>query len=291
MTHHNDLIGDGLRPYIFDSYTAVSKRLLFAQVSKLLVVSRDHALSSRLQNEFTRRWDDVIEIPNGVDIDQFRLDIDGAPVRRSYGIRSSDKVILFVGALDRAHHFRRVDLLIDALKKLQRDDVHLILAGDGDKMEDYRVQAVDRNLENQVHFLGRVTHRELPGVYAAADMVVLPSHLQESFGMILIEGMACGKPVIASNLPGVRTVVDDGLDGLLVRAGDGPDLARKLDMMLQISPESRQEMGLAGRRKVEARYSWENIAISLEKIYFEVLNEQRCNERSAAQKEKAAAET
>lgn len=280
ITHHNDLIGDGLRPYIFDGYTAVSKRFLFSQASKLLVVSKDHARSSLLNEQFNRRWDDVVEMPNGVDIEQFNPNVNGEPVRRSCGIQQSDKVLLFVGALDRAHHFRRVDQLIEALDDLRRSDVHLILAGDGDKLDDYRLQSKERDLEERVHFLGRLTHQELPVVYAAADIVVLPSYLQESFGMILIEGMACGTPVIASDLPGVRTVVDEGVDGFLVQPGDVEDLVRKTRLILQLPQQARREMGLAGRRKVEAQYSWKRIAHLLETTYFDVLNEYPLGELS-----------
>ena len=291
MTHHNDLIGDGLRPYIFDSYSAVSKRLLFAQASKLLVVSRDHAQSSLLKEEFSRRWDDVVEMPNGVDTDLFSPGAGGRQLRRKLGIPASSAMLLFVGVLDRAHHFKGVARLLNAFAIIDSQDAVLVIVGDGDLRQGYEQLALDLGIGESVRFVGAKSNDETPQYYQAADMCVLPTMPPESFGIVLIEAMACGTPVIASNLPGVRTVIDDGVDGFLVRAGDISDLARKLDIMLQISPESRQEMGMAGRRKVEARYSWERIASSLEQCYFEILAEQRRGERSPAQKEQAAAET
>jgi glycosyltransferase involved in cell wall biosynthesis len=93
----------------------------------------------------------------------------------------------------------------------------------------------------------------------------------EAFGMVLIEAMACGKPVIASNLPGVRSVVNDGEDGLLVEPGNVADLAAKIRQLLD-DPQRRQEMGKRGRAKVERKYAWDAIGAKLEQTYYEVLN-------------------
>lgn len=271
LTHHNDLIGDGLRPYLFDSYSAISNPLVLNSARKLIVVSLDHARNSRLAPYFQRRNGDVVEVPNGVDTTLFRPGIDGAPVRQARGIGADEFVLLFVGALDRAHHFRRVDLLIEAVRELGSVKVHLILVGDGDRAEDYRRLAAEIGVDKRVHFLGKIGHDQLPGVYAAADVVVLPSHIQESFGMILIEAMACGKPVVASDLPGVRTVVDDGVDGLLVRPGCLEDLAEKLARLLS-DPTIRAQMGRRGRAKVEALYSWQAVVPRLAGIYREAVH-------------------
>jgi glycosyltransferase involved in cell wall biosynthesis len=101
---------------------------------------------------------------------------------------------------------------------------------------------------------------------------VLPSTtMGEAFGVVLLEAMACGKPVIASNLPGVRSVVDDGRDGLLVQPGDAADLGQKLELLLA-DVHGRSEMGLRGRKKVEDQYDWPLIVPRLEKLYAEVLS-------------------
>jgi glycosyltransferase involved in cell wall biosynthesis len=271
LTHHNDLIGDGLRPFLFDSYSAISNPLVLNSARKLIVVSLDHARSSRLAPYFERRRADVVEVPNGVDTMLFRPDVDGTPVRQACSIGADEKVLLFVGALDRAHHFRRVDLLIEAIRELKSENVHLILVGDGDRAEDYRRQAAEIGVDQRVHFLGKVDHAHLPAVYAAADVVVLPSHIQESFGMILIEGMACGKPVIASDLPGARSVVDDGVDGLLVQPGNLGDLVEKTARLLA-DPNGRAEMGRRGRAKVEAKYAWQAVVPRLASLYREVVH-------------------
>jgi glycosyltransferase involved in cell wall biosynthesis len=271
ITHHNDLIGDGLRRHLFDAYSAVSTRLVFGAARKLVVVSLDHAASCRLAPLFSRQWAKVVEIPNGVDTDLFRLGVDGTPVRQQYAIPADARVMLFVGTLDRAHHYRRVDLLLRAVKVVQDRALHVLVVGNGDQMPEYQKLAQRLGVRSRVRFLGTVAHQALPGVYGAADLVVLPSQLQESFGLVLIEAMACGKPVIASKLPGVRTVVNDGQDGLLIIPGSVDDLAEKIHMLLD-DPQHGQEMGEQGRAKVEAQYAWSRIIPKLARVYQDALS-------------------
>lgn len=270
ITHHNDLIGDGLRCHLFRAYTVISNRLVFSAARRLAVVSRDHAASSRLAPLFSKRWAKVVEIPNGVDTDLFRPGLDGTTIRRHYSISGDAMVMLFVGTLDRAHHYRRVDVLLRAAKAVPDQDLHVLVVGDGDQMPEYQRLAENLGLTWRVHFLGSVDHQILPRVYAAADVVILPSELQESFGLVLIEGMACGKPVIASKLPGARTVVDDGQDGLLVRPSSVDDLADKIQALLG-DPRRRREMGEQGRAKVEAKYAWPRIIPKLVRVYEDAL--------------------
>ncbi|MCP4536825.1 MAG: glycosyltransferase family 4 protein [Chloroflexi bacterium] len=270
ITHHNDLIGYGLRRYLFDTYSAISTRLVFWGARKLAVVSCDHAAFSRLASLFHKRWDDTAEVPNGVDTELFQPGLDGKAMRRQCGISDDDLIILFVGPLDLAHHYRRVDLLFEAVRTVQKPNLHVLIAGDGDRADQYQNLAKKLGIDSRVHFLGKVAHRDLPGVYAAADVTILPSQLQESFGLVLIEAMACGKPVIASDLPGVRLVVNDGEDGLLVKAGDVNDLVEKIQTLLS-SPQRRREMGERGRAKVEEKYAWPKILPRLVQVYEEVL--------------------
>jgi glycosyltransferase involved in cell wall biosynthesis len=270
ITHHNDLIGYGLRRYLFDAYSALSPRLVFDKARKLVVVSQDHTAFSRLTLVFRERWSDVVEIPNCVDTGLFQPELNGTEVRQLYGISDDDLVILFVGPLDWAHHYRRVDLLLEAVRMIQEPNLHVFVVGDGDRAGWYRDLTEELGIESRVHFLGKLPHQDLPKVYAAVDIVVLPSQLQESFGLVLIEAMACGKPVIASNLPGVRSVVSNGDDGLLVRPGDVDDLVEKMQMLLG-DARHRREMGTRGHKKVEEKYAWSKVIPLLAQVYEEVL--------------------
>ncbi|MCX6021620.1 MAG: glycosyltransferase family 4 protein [Chloroflexi bacterium] len=270
VTHHNDLIGDGLRRYLFDAYSAVSSRLVFGGARKLAVVSFDHARGCRMTPLFQRRWSDVVEAPNGVNADEFRPGLDGGAIRRQLGIPEQAKVAMFVGALDRAHHFKGAPHLLNALPLVRDRDAMLLLVGDGDLRPELEQQAAALGLTDRVRFAGAVQHDALPPYFAAADLVVLPSFPPESFGIVLIEAMASGLPALAHNIPGVRSVITDGVDGLLAEPGNTADLAAKLDLLLG-DAGLRTRMGEAGRRKVQERYDWRSIAARLETIYLDMI--------------------
>jgi glycosyltransferase involved in cell wall biosynthesis len=270
LTHHNDLIGDGFRRHLFDMYTTLIAPAIFGGARKWLAVSRDHAASCRMTPLFRRRWADVVEIPNGVDTDHFRPDVDGMGVRRRYGIPESARLLLFVGSLDRAHHFKGAGYLLRAFAQMGDEDTGLMMVGDGDLKRSLMALAEKLGIARRVWFVGTVPHPELPPFYAASDLVVLPSFPPESFGMVLIEAMACGRPVLAHHIPGVRSVVRDGEDGLLARPGDMDDLVEKMGALLG-DPRRRAEMGQRGRAKVEEQYAWHRIILQLVQVYEEVL--------------------
>jgi glycosyltransferase involved in cell wall biosynthesis len=267
VTYHNDLIGEGRRRALFETYSRVSLPLVIGGARKIAAVTLDHALHSRAAALFERRRAELVDIPNGVDIELFKADHDAREaVRARFNIAPDMTVALFVGALDRAHHYRRVDLLLEAAKSLP--NLTLMLVGDGDTRADYEALAGSLGISERVRFVGKVPHPELPGFYNAADIVVLPSELQESFGMVLIEGMACGKPVVASNIPGVRSIVRDGVDGVIIEPGSADALAAGIQRLLA---SDHQAMGAAGRAKVESKYSWPSIITALEQLYADVV--------------------
>jgi glycosyltransferase involved in cell wall biosynthesis len=275
MTHHNDLLGDHGRRYLFNAYNGLTAGWVVDGAKKWICVSRDHALNSRLASYYTRRPQDLLEVPNGVDLNLFHPQPSDPCLRRSNGIGEDDFLVLFVGVLGRTHHYRRVDVLFHAMRRLGHPAVHCLLAGDGDRRPAYERLARSLGLAGRVHFAGRVDHPQLPRFYNAANVLVLPSTIQESFGIVLIESMACGTPVITSRLPGVRAVVDDGVDGFLVRPGDPDDLAASLARLLALPPDERRVMGAAGHRKVAARYAWEPLGQRLEALYLQVLAERQ----------------
>lgn len=268
LSFHNDLIGQGGRAALFRHYQRLSARLTVRRADALAVVSRDHYESTALAASLGRRAPRVVELPNGVDVHAFSPG-DGAAVRARHGIPPAAPLGLFVAALDRAHHFKGLERL---LKVWATGDspAWLLIAGDGELRPAYEALCGALGIAGRVVFAGKVANRDLPPYYRAADVTVFPTAPPESFGLVLLESLACATPVIASNLPGVRTVVADGVDGYLVAPGDPADLARRLDHLLNLPDEARRVMGQAGRRKVEARYSWERIGDCLETLYAEL---------------------
>lgn len=268
LTHHNDLKAKDYRRYIFAVYYPFTQLLSVRGARKFVVVSEQHARNCALTPIFERRWEDVEEVSNGVDVEIFRPQSaeTAQAIRQQHGVPSDAPLLGFVGALDRAHDFKGVDLLIEAFAKLERPAAHLLIVGDGDLRPTYEALAQERGVAERVHFVGKVAHEDLAPTYAALDVLVLPSSPPESFGMVLVEAAACQRPVVASDIPGVNSVVDDGETGYLFPLGDVDALTERLRTLVDDSA-LRQRMGHAGYEKVHARYTWAAIAQRLEAVY------------------------
>lgn len=271
VSFHNDLLGDGTRAKIFSIYQQISAKLTVHAASRLCAVSLDHYDSSSLSRALRAFPPAIVDLPNGVDVSTFSPTGPTINLHLKYGIPFRAKVVLFVAALDRAHHFKRLDQLLLAFRFLP-EDVYLLVIGDGDLRPHYEEEAHRLGIEDRVVFVGAIPHKETPPFFRSAALTVLPSAPPESFGLVLIESLACGTPVVASNIPGVRTVVDHGRDGLLVGLDDPAALAEAIQAMLA-EEAIRHTMGRRGRSKVETFYAWEKIGTRLDAIYSDLLNQ------------------
>ena len=210
VNYHNDLIGVGLREKIFQAYTRLFGGLVLGQAELILAVTLDHAQNCQAYPIFQKYDRQIVELNNGVDVDHFTPDWDGQPIRERLNIPASEKVVLFVGALDLAHHFKGLSVLLEAFEHNAREDTRLLIVGDGDMQAYYQASSAALGIDGKTSFVGSIPHSDLPAYFAASDIVVLPSSPPESFGMVIIEGMACGKPVIGSRIPGLRSLIDEG---------------------------------------------------------------------------------
>jgi glycosyltransferase involved in cell wall biosynthesis len=252
-TFHNELLGDGVKGVLFRAYSATAMRATLARAERLVVVSADHARSvPPLAREMARRPEAFAEVPNGVDAQEFSPGTGG-------------ETAIFVAALDGAHRFKRLDVLLDALAEVP--DLRLRVVGGGEAEAEYRAHAARAGVADRVEFLGARPHTELPALLRESAFLVLCSDAVESFGLVQVEALASGIPVVASALPGVRTVVEPGVDGLHVEPGDRRSLTGALRRMAAMSGAERAAMGEHGRRKVLERYTWERSAERLEDVY------------------------
>lgn len=166
--------------------------------------------------------------------------------------------VLFVGRIERASAEKGIPHLLEAFSLVHRvlPDATLELIGGGDAIEGHRRLATSLGILDAVTFRGRVSLAALVEAYQAASVVVLPSTTDsESFGMVLIEAMACARPVIGSRVGGIPYVIDDGNDGYLVPPADAGALAVACLKILQ-APELGAALGERGCRKVRHRYTW-----------------------------------
>jgi glycosyltransferase involved in cell wall biosynthesis len=277
LVHYkNRLVGNGARRGPFAAYEHTVAPLLIGAADRVCVLSRDHAESvPYLRRTEERRPEKLIQMPNGVDTELFVPGPDERGLRASLGIGEQETVVAFAATLDRAHHFKRLDVALAALAKLDEEGVHLLVAGGGELLDEFRAQAASGGIEKRVHFLGRIPHAELPNILRAADLFLLTTEPPESFGIVLIEAMACGLPTIATEYPGVRAVVDDGETGLLTQSGDAAAVADAVRRLIDAGPAGRARMGAAGRDKAVRLWSWPRLVDRMDEAYVASIEERR----------------
>lgn len=234
---------------------------LFHQASAITCASFDYIKSSSISNLFIKYRSKFHEIPFGVDEKVFRPRI---------GPQKKNNRLFFIANLDKAHYFKGLPVLLNAFAVLENKDLELFIGGEGDEKQSYIDLAHKLQLGGRVKFLGKLTQEELVRNYQEATVTVLPSiNAHEAFGLVLIESMACGTPVIASDLPGVRDVFRDGKEGLKFKTNDQVDLAKKIDNMFR--SQNAREMGEQGIRLVQKKYTWSRSATKLVEIYKTIL--------------------
>ena len=145
-----------------------------------------------------------------------------------------------------------------------------MVAGGGELLDGFRERATAAGVGDRVHFLGAVPHAELPNVLRASDLFLLTTEPPESFGIVLIEAMACGLPAIATDYPGVAAVVDAEETGLLVPQGDADAVASALSALAD-QPSTRAEMGKRGREKALREWSWPQLVDRMDAAYAEAI--------------------
>ena len=193
-------------------------------------------------------------VPNGVDVDRFAS---AEPADLGPGIK-----LLFVGRLDERKGFRTAVGAFTVLAS-QRPDLRMIVVGDGPERS--VVDGLSADVRDRVSMLGTVANTELPPYVAACDLFLGPSVGGESFGIVLVEAMAAGLPIVASDIPGYDEVVRHGLDGLLVPPGDQAALAATLGTVID-DRDLAARLSDAGRARART-FDWTTVTGQLMGCY------------------------
>jgi D-inositol-3-phosphate glycosyltransferase len=202
-------------------------------------------------------------VPCGVDLELF-CPMDRSTARRQLGFNPDDTLALFVGRFD---SMKGLDTLLEAMRYLKhRRHLRLVIVG-GDGIhnpEGQRLLGLARTfgVEDSIAFIGRIEQKDLPVYYNAADVMVMPSYY-ESFGLVSLEALACGIPVVATPVGVMDTIIKEGLNGQLVANGDAKLLAEAIDKVTSLLPALSADT----IRQTVHVFGWPNIASAIIKEY------------------------
>ncbi len=267
ITYHMDARGPGWKGLVFKYYSQFWMPKILSSADLLIGSSFDFVHASQAAPLFEKNKEKWVELPFGVDTDRFQPREKPQELFDMLDFDSTYPTILFVGGMDEAHYFKGVPVLLRALRLLRQRETlpQALFVGDGKLRQSFEQQARAFGVQDKVRFLGYTPDDLLPAIYNMADVLVLPSlHQGEAFGMVLLEAMASGVPVIASNLPGVRSVAEDG--GAIVPPNDPLALAETIEGFFATRIH-RETWRVKVRDVAIQKYSWDRIITVLESEY------------------------
>jgi len=225
-----------------------------------LVQAVCHSLAERARQLGAR---EVVVVPNGVDTAMFRP-ADRAALRRQLACDAKEKLVVCAARLDSE---KRLDILMRSVAELRRRQlpVRLLLIGAGPMKDELQQMARELGLAAHVQFVGYLAQDKLAQYLAASDMFALPS-LAEGLPVSILEAMACGTAVVASNVDGTPDIITDGQNGFLVPPGDAAALTARLEQALS-DDALRQRLAAAGLQRVRERFCWETVLQEMEAVY------------------------
>jgi len=245
------------------------------------IVAATQAEVGQLQLLYNVPREKISIIPPGVDIGRFYpIPVDEA--KEVIGEGKCPRLLLFVGRIE---PLKGIDTLIRALANLRQNGAMehecyslAIIGGEPDappedmsaEMARLKTLCRELGLDDLVVFLGKRSQDTLPYYYSASEILIMPSHY-ESFGMVALEAMACGTPVVASQVGGLAFLVQDGITGYVVPGGDAEALAKTLEKLMK-DPALRERLGKQAA-EYASFYSWDKIAVRVKTVYEEILEE------------------
>ncbi|MCM8786795.1 MAG: glycosyltransferase [Candidatus Omnitrophica bacterium] len=258
LTYHDDIVGNNLNYYIAKIYNLSLLKILLGRAEKIIVTQQKYIERSLYLKRYLKK---IVVIPPGVDLEEFK------PLPKK---GKNEKIILFLGILDEFHRYKGLDFLIKAISIIKKKilDVRFLIGGEGVLKKYYKRLVSSLNLEDRVDFLGFIPQEELVNYYNSCDVFVLPSisEIQEGFGIVLLEALACAKPVVATDIVGIAEDIKKFGAGIVVKPFDIKELAEAIIQILSDEILAEQ-MGKKGLELVRKNYSWVDIARKILELY------------------------
>jgi N-acetyl-alpha-D-glucosaminyl L-malate synthase BshA len=204
---------------------------------------------------------EIVVIPNGIDMNRFNDP--SLNFSESLNTGEKEKIVIFVGNLRPEKGLR---YLIKAMKYVTKKNlnIRLLLVGEGSQKENLKKLANKLDIEDKVTFSGKVSVEKIPVYLKNSDIFVLPS-LHEGFPNVLLEAMASGLPVVATNVTGINEIIEDGKNGFLVQSKNSEEIAKKI--LLLINNNDLRKNICDENRKKASKYSWQRTVQMLEYVY------------------------
>lgn len=262
LTYHNDIVGFGAAKYIADFYNKTFLGMTLRAAKRIIITQPKYAEYSPY---LRKHKDKIAVIHHGVDTERFKCNPDA---------ERETKELFFLSPLNRFHKYKGLDYLLEAIKEVRKEqpEIHLTVGGKGELLEYYREKTVSMGLKDNVTYTGYIPDAELPRYYNRCDAFILPSisKEQEGFGAVLLEAMACEKPVISTEIVGVASELQETNSGIIIRPADSKQLAEAIKRILD-DPSLGKEMGKKARRLVIEKYTWKKAAEKTENLYQSLL--------------------
>lgn len=254
ISYHNDIV----RPNWLYFFYRPLQQLILRRAKAIIGSTTGYAATSTALVDHRRR---LTIIPYGIELDRFAI----TSAVKQHIARIERTIpsprILFVGRLC---YYKGIEHLLPAMKRL---DAHLTLIGRGPWEK--RLKSIGRrpHLADKVHFVGQVDDEERAAWYHTADVVVLPStRRSEAFGLVQLEAMACGKPIVSTDLPGVSQINMHGVTGLTIPAGSSRAIADAVQFLLD-NPQLRRQLGERAHARVQRRFQVKQMVSRIEAVY------------------------
>ncbi len=220
------------------------------------VIVNSNYMKNELQRLFGLPYEKINVIPNGVNLNLFNDVQKDYDFRRRFAM-DNEKIILFIGRLV---YEKGIQTLVSAMPKILANyhDSKLIIAGKGGMLDELKAQVNSLGLGNKVYFTGHLASKDVQKMYKCADVSVFPS-TYEPFGIVALEAMLSGTPVVVSDIGGLNEIVDHGINGMKSYAGNANSLADSI-LSLLFDPKLCDTVTQNAKAKVKAEYNWTKIA-------------------------------
>ncbi len=253
-------------------YYFLREFIQFHRCNSIIVVSEKARKS--ILSWFKLNSKKVVTVYNGVDQSVFKpASLIGRAVRNLYDIKENEKVILFLSHITRQ---KGADIAIKAFAEIlyRKSNLKLMIVGDGDYLPEVKSLVQCLRLETYVIFTGAIDYEKVPGYINAGDILLFPTIRQEGLPFIIIEAMACGKPVVASNIGGNSDALEHGKTGLLTKPGSIEEIVKSLERLLDNAGFSRH-LAQNALNEVKHCFSKESMILKLEQVLKDVSNEKQ----------------